>query len=90
MFWPFGRVSVSRPSESNTFILLWVFKTKSFSPTNIHKSRKEMIGIASNITALLTAKPSKQTIIALALLGAFLALTLISGVYAGRPVDAIG
>jgi len=48
-----------------------------------------MIGIASNITALLTAKPSKQTIIVLAILGTLLALSLITGVHAGRPVDAI-
>jgi phosphotransferase system glucose/maltose/N-acetylglucosamine-specific IIC component len=49
-----------------------------------------MIGIASNLTALLTAKPSKHTIIALAILGTILALTLITGVHAGRPIDGIG
>jgi phosphotransferase system glucose/maltose/N-acetylglucosamine-specific IIC component len=48
-----------------------------------------MIGIASNLTALLTAKPSKHTIIALAILGTILALTLITGVHAGRPIDGI-
>jgi len=49
-----------------------------------------MMGIVSNLTALVTAKPSKHTIIAIAILGTVLALTLISGVHAGRPVDAIG
>jgi phosphotransferase system glucose/maltose/N-acetylglucosamine-specific IIC component len=49
-----------------------------------------MIGITSNLTALLTAKPSKHTIIALAILGTILALTLITGVHAGKLVDAIG
>jgi phosphotransferase system glucose/maltose/N-acetylglucosamine-specific IIC component len=48
-----------------------------------------MIGIASNLTALLTAKPSKHTIIALAILGTILALALITGVHAGRPIDGI-
>jgi phosphotransferase system glucose/maltose/N-acetylglucosamine-specific IIC component len=49
-----------------------------------------MIGTLANLTTLLTAKPSKHTIIALAILGTILALTLITGVHAGRPVDAVG
>jgi hypothetical protein len=48
-----------------------------------------MIGITSNLTALLTTKPSKHTIIALAILGTLLALSLIMGVNAGEPVDVI-
>jgi hypothetical protein len=48
-----------------------------------------MIGIASNLTALLTAKPSKHTIIAMALLGVFLTLALLAGVQAGEPIDGI-
>jgi hypothetical protein len=48
-----------------------------------------MIGIASNLTALLTAKPSKHTIIALAVLGTILALTLITGAHAGQLIDGI-
>jgi phosphotransferase system glucose/maltose/N-acetylglucosamine-specific IIC component len=48
-----------------------------------------MIGIASNLTALLTAKPSKNTIIAIAILGTILALWLITGVHAGKAVDGI-
>jgi phosphotransferase system glucose/maltose/N-acetylglucosamine-specific IIC component len=48
-----------------------------------------MIGIASNLTALLTAKPSKHTIIALAILATILALSLMTGVHAGKAVDGI-
>jgi|GEM_PF-5932898 len=48
-----------------------------------------MMGTVSNLTALVTAKPSKQTIIALAILGALLTISLITGVNAGEPIDAI-
>jgi hypothetical protein len=48
-----------------------------------------MIGIASNLTALLTAKPSKHTLATITILGLLLALSLILGVNAGEPVDAI-
>jgi hypothetical protein len=56
----------------------------------LERAGKVGVGIASNLTALLTAKPSKHTIIALAILGTILALTLITGVHAGKLVDAIG
>jgi len=48
-----------------------------------------MMGMVSNLTALVTAKPSKHTIIALTILGVLLALSLLMGVNAGEPVDVI-
>ncbi|MEM2766602.1 MAG: hypothetical protein QXR32_07530 [Candidatus Caldarchaeum sp.] len=46
-----------------------------------------MIGIVNEVKTLLTIRPSKYTIITLAILGAMLALQLLAGAHAGEPVD---
>ncbi|MEM1943820.1 MAG: hypothetical protein QXO30_04185 [Candidatus Caldarchaeum sp.] len=47
-----------------------------------------MIGIINEVRTLATIRPSKYTLIALAVLGTVLALQLILGVHAGRPIDS--
>lgn len=48
-----------------------------------------MIGIVNEVKTLLTIRPSKYTVIALAVLGTLLLCQLLVGVYAGEPIDAI-
>jgi len=47
-----------------------------------------MIGIINEVRTLATIRPSKYTLIGLAVLGMVLALQLILGVHAGRPIDS--
>ncbi len=47
-----------------------------------------MIDLVNEVKTLLTLRPSKYTIIALAVLGFILGLQLIAGVYGGERIDA--
>ncbi|MEM2236779.1 MAG: hypothetical protein QXR26_02600 [Candidatus Caldarchaeum sp.] len=49
-----------------------------------------MIGIVNEVKTLLTIRPSKYTLVGLAILGVVLALQLVVGVHAGRLIDASG
>jgi hypothetical protein len=66
------------------------FKTEKLFTNQQTQKPKRNDRNSLHLTALLTAKPSKHTIIALAILGTILALSLITGVHAGRPIDGIG
>jgi hypothetical protein len=46
-----------------------------------------MIGIVETVKTAIAAKPSKWTIIALAVMGALLVLQLVAAVHAGPAID---
>ncbi len=46
-----------------------------------------MIGIVETVKTAIAVKPSKWTIIALAVMGAMIALQLVAAAYAGPSID---
>ncbi|MEM2581039.1 MAG: hypothetical protein QXK69_04575 [Candidatus Caldarchaeum sp.] len=69
---------------------MWQIKTKNFSSAKQGTHRGKMIGIVNEVKTLLTIRPSKYTLVGLAILGVVLALQLVVGVHAGRLIDASG